>query len=138
MEWLRWHHGTVTDPKFQAVSRRSGQPVAVVLAVWACLLERASQEGERGSIEGFDCESVDIMLGVNDGACCAVMAAMEDKGLIYQGTIANWRKRQPLTEDSTAAERKRRQREREREEKESQHVTPCHDESRPVTACHDR
>lgn len=130
MEWLRWHHGTVTDPKFQAVSRRSRQPVAVVLAVWACLLERASQEDERGSIEGFDCESMDIMLGVDDGSCCAVIAAMEDKGLICQGTIANWRKRQPKREDPTNADRQQafRDRKRNAQSQENQHdnVTVTH------------
>ena len=42
MEWFRWFEGSTTDPKFAVVARRSGQPVAFVIAVWAQILERAS------------------------------------------------------------------------------------------------
>lgn len=33
IEWFRWHHGSVTDPKFQLVARRSGARLSDVLAV---------------------------------------------------------------------------------------------------------
>ena len=42
MNWFRWYTGTATDPKFLVVARLSGQNVASVVAVWAMLLERAS------------------------------------------------------------------------------------------------
>ena len=40
--WFRWWEGTGTDPKFKVVAQKSGESVAVVLAVWALLLENAS------------------------------------------------------------------------------------------------
>ena len=43
MDWFRWHHGSVTDPKFQLVARRAGASLPDVLAVWAYVLEAASQ-----------------------------------------------------------------------------------------------
>ena len=44
--WLRWHIGTWNDPKWRLIAKRSGQPVAVVVAVWAAMLERAwTQDG---------------------------------------------------------------------------------------------
>jgi hypothetical protein len=46
--WFRWWEGTVTDPKFQWVALKSGQSVAVVIAVWAALLEYASEDGDAG------------------------------------------------------------------------------------------
>ena len=47
--------GSTTDPKFAVVARRTGQPVAFVIAVWAQILERASASKERGCIDGYDC-----------------------------------------------------------------------------------
>ena len=52
MEWFRWFEGSTTDPKFAVVARRTGQPVAFVIAVWAQILERASASKERGCIDG--------------------------------------------------------------------------------------
>lgn len=148
MEWLRWYHGCVTDPKFALVSRRSGQAVASVLAVWAALLERASQGRARGSVSGFDCESFDVLLGLDDGACRSIVSAFESKGMIVDEMVAKWDERQSKDEES--AERKRLQREREKLAQERaelealkstlhcespRDVTDCHDMSRDVTDC---
>lgn len=130
MDWFRWHSGTVTDPKFQWVARYSKQSVAVVIAMWAVVLERANDSDDRGKCDGLDFESLDIALGLDDGAAKAVYETFERKEMIVAGEVANWIKRQPKHEDGTAAERKRRQR---LKEKESQHVTECHAESQHVT-----
>ena len=45
--WLKWFHGAVADDKWPLIARKSGQPVAVVVAVWAALLECASQAEDR-------------------------------------------------------------------------------------------
>ena len=118
MEWLRWHHGAVADDKWPLVARRSGQSVAVVVAVWASLLECASQAEDRGSIDEFDPESMDALLQIEDGATKAVLDALcsGKKPRIADGRIVNWGKRQPLREDGSA-ERSREWRERKREEK---------------------
>ncbi|MBE6441291.1 MAG: hypothetical protein E7022_03025 [Desulfovibrio desulfuricans] len=132
MAWFRWHEGTATDPKFHVVARKSGQPVAFVVAVWAMLLERASAAKERGHIEGFDCESADVMLGMPDGAACAIVEAMQAKGLIDDECVCKWNERQPKREDESAAERKRESRARKRTEE-----SECHVVSRNVTHGHD-
>lgn len=98
MDWLRWYNGTTTDPKFQVVARKSGQPVMAVLAVWAMLLERASEAEERGSVGGFDCEAADVLIGAPDGAACAIVQAMQARDMIANDRIAKWECRQPKRE----------------------------------------
>ena len=112
MDWFRWHHGSITDPKFQLVAKKSGASVAEVVALWAFALEEASMSDDRGSIEGLDIESVECLLGLDDGKGELILAAMAVRGLIADGRIASWDKRQPARErdDDNAAERKRKQR----------------------------
>jgi hypothetical protein len=116
MHWFRWHHGSVTDPKFQLVARRAGASLPDVLAVWAYLLEQASASADRGSPGSVDAEALDCLFGfpATDTRTADILAAMEQRGLtLPDGSIASWSKRQPRREreDDTAAERKRRQRE---------------------------
>lgn len=100
MDWFRWHHGSVTDPKFKLIAHKSDQTVAVVVAVWACLLEAASQAQQRGQLEGFDPESTDCLLGLPDGTTSQVLEAMSQRGLISGTSIVSWEKRQPKRERS--------------------------------------
>ncbi|MES0337118.1 MAG: hypothetical protein SFH39_12290 [Candidatus Magnetobacterium sp. LHC-1] len=74
MEWFRWWHGTMNDPKFKAVARNAGTGLANVIAVWVSLLEHASEMRNmcdtpvtQGDITCFDSESCDINLGFDDG-----------------------------------------------------------------------
>jgi hypothetical protein len=134
IDWFRWHHGSVTDPKFQLVAKKAGASVAEVIAVWACLLEAASQAAERGNPGPSDFEAMDCALGLEDGKSKAIYDRMTDRGLLgSDGTVTAWEKRQPKREDDTAAERKRRQRER---DKQDGRDSPT--ESRDVTQGHDR
>jgi hypothetical protein len=133
VDWFRWHHGSVSDPKFQWVARRSSVSVATVIAVWACILERASMSARRGCIDGFDCEDIDVLLGLDDGNTEAVVRSMRDKGILTEDCINNWASRQPLREDSAAAERKRRQRDKSVISDMSHNVTQSHAESPSVT-----
>lgn len=139
MDWLKWWHGTVTDPKFQRVARISGACVADVLAVWACLLECASAVSDapvtacdatcdgcdacdddvtRGNVTRFDCDDHDVLLGFADGKTTAIVTAMAARGLIENGRIARWDDRQPNGRESSrkrrdsSAERTRAYRER--------------------------
>lgn len=126
MDWFRWWHGTVTDPKFQWVARRCGEKVATVIAVWACLLECASTatqgnaDATRGNVASFDCNDYDVLLGLEDGAVRKIFDAMTEKNLIADGRIAGWDGRQPKREDSgnpntgalSSTERSRLRRER--------------------------
>lgn len=153
MDWLRWWHGTVSDPKLRWVARKAAAPLACVIAVWAALLEAASNiaGGEagvtRGDVAGFDCEAHDALLDVEDGTCARILAAFVDKGMVQAGRIANWEKRQPKREDAgdpatgakSATQRKREQRERDRASVAcaSDAAKQGHDESRAVTHSHD-
>jgi hypothetical protein len=152
MDWLRWWHGTVSDPKLKWVARKAAAPLACVIAVWAALLEAASNiaGGEagvtRGDVAGFDCEAHDALLDVEDGTCARILAAFVDKGMVQAGRIANWEKRQPKREDAgdpvtgakSATQRKREQRERDRASVAGapDNGTHGHDESRTVTNGH--
>jgi hypothetical protein len=121
MDWFRWWHGTLTDPKFQWVARKSGQPFTAVIALWVALLERASSvtQGDasvtRGDVTGFDCDDHDVLFGLDDGSCARIFEAFAAKGMIVESRIAKWEERQPKREDSSA-ERTRAYRERKSKE----------------------
>lgn len=121
MDWFRWWHGTLTDPKFQWVARKSGQPFTAVIALWVALLERASSvtQGDasvtRGDVTGFDCDDHDVLFGLDDGSCALIFDAFKVKGMIVESRIAKWEERQPKREDSSA-ERTRAYRERKAKE----------------------
>lgn len=138
IDWFRWHHGSVTDPKFQLVAKKAGASVAEVIAVWACLLEAASQAPQRGSPGATDFEAMDCALGMDEGKAKAIYDRMTDRGLLdSDGSVTAWERRQPKREDETAADRKRRQRERETA-RDHQQITTSPGQSRDVTQCHDR
>ena len=121
MEWFRWFHGAVSDDKWPLIARRSGQSVAVVIAVWAGLLECASQSEVRGCVEEFDPESMDAMLGLENGSCQAVLNALSHgrRPRIKNNHIVNWSKRQPQRErnleEAKSTERVKKYRERQKE-----------------------
>lgn len=128
IDWFRWHHGSVTDPKFQLVARRAGASLPDVLAVWAFVLETASANCDRGQIGEIDSEALDCLFNFpnTETRTADILAAFETRGLIANGAVAAWEKRQPKREDETANDRKRRQREREHEGAMSRNVTQSH------------
>jgi len=138
MDWFRWHHGSVTDQKFQLVAKKSGASVAEVIGVWATLLEAASMADERGVHGVLDFESLDCSLGLSDGMAQQIYNLMADRALVDPQThgIKAWSRRQPLRErdDLTATDRKRTQ--RERDHANHQNVTPNTASKNHVTPCH--
>jgi hypothetical protein len=116
IDWFRWHHGSVTDPKFRLVAKKARARFGDVITIWAFVLEAASADAERGTIGQLDFETLDDMLDAEEGTAARILDAMAARGLVDgNNRIAAWDKRQPKREDDTAAERKRRQREREHE-----------------------
>jgi hypothetical protein len=128
-DWFRWWHGTVNDPKFLWVAKRSGATVGQVVATWAALLETASSANEtletRGNVSRFDCVSFDCLFGFEDGLCQKIVSALGEKGMIdSDGFLARWLDRQPKREDGntaastarTSTERVRKFREKKRDE----------------------
>lgn len=139
IDWFRWHHGSVIDPKFQLIASKASVRLGDAIAVWCFLLEKASASSVRGEYGIIDHETLDFMLGAGEGAAARIMQAMEERGLLEAGRIEAWERRQPKREreDSTAADRKRQQRAREAEESQvtpqDNTVTPCHTMSHQKT-----
>jgi hypothetical protein len=141
MDWLRWYHGSCTDPKFRVVAKKAarevdGIRVSDVLAVWAMILERASESDPRGSFSGFDCEGADVTLDMPDGSACAIRAALEAKGLVEGDMVVNWSKRQPKREredNSTSRVRDYRERKKQESNTTCDNGTPCNATQRQET-----
>lgn len=140
-QWLRLWHDMPTDPKWRTIARVSGQPIALVQAVYLHLLVDASRNVTRGHAT-VTAEDLASALDVTDEQIESVMAAMQGRVIDGQA-ITGWDRRQPKREDGgspetgakSAAQRKREQRQRERED--ASHGA-SHDESRSVTQCHAR
>lgn len=136
--WLRWHHGTVADPKWRVVAARAAKAlsrdvtVGHVLSVWAAMLECASQASSRGELDNWDDEDIGVCLGISTAEVMAIREAMQGKTL--DGcSLTGWNKRQIKSEDPTAAERKRAQRDREKASVTKRDIVDCHGASRSVT-----
>lgn len=109
IDWFRWHHGSVTDPKFQLVARKAGVRLPDVLAVWAFVLEKASASDDRGSFGSLDCEAIDCLFGLEDGQTALILEQMQARDLVQDGEVVAWEKRQPRRErpDDNSTERSR-------------------------------
>lgn len=110
--WFRWHHGSVSDPKMRMVAAKAETSVANVVAVWAALLEAASENADRGCIGEFDDDLCAFTLGIDVPILMRIKLAMRDRGMLIDDRVSAWDKRQPQREDATARERKARERER--------------------------
>jgi hypothetical protein len=117
MDWLRWYHGTIADPKWRVIARKSGRPITEVIAVWGAILENASQSPKRGHLSGWDSEDVAAALDTDAEHVDAILAAMRGK-VLNGDELAAWEKRNPKREDDSA-DRVRRYREARQEMKRS-------------------
>lgn len=130
IDWFRWHHGSVTDPKFQLVAKKAGVSLPSVLAVWAYLLEKASAAEFRGCFGDLDVESVDCLFGFEEGDTDRILLAMVDRKLIADEYVVAWNNRQPKRErEDNSAERVKALRQRQSQDQPTEtnesHVTPC-------------
>tara|TARA_Y100000114_G_scaffold153717_1_gene174224 strand:+ start:2561 stop:3460 length:900 start_codon:yes stop_codon:yes gene_type:complete len=110
MDWFRSHHGAPTDPKWLLIAKRAGVRPIHVAGTWWALLDHASQHSERGRVDDFDVETFALFAGMEEEHVSRIVTTLCDKGMIVDGRIAQWGKRQPKREDETATERKRRSR----------------------------
>lgn len=113
-DWFRSWHGAPTDSKWIAIARRIGVAPAIVSAVAWALFDHASQASHRGTVSNFDFETYADVMEVPEETIRAIYAGMESKGIITDGRLAKWDKRQPRREDPGAGERGRASRERRR------------------------
>ncbi len=100
-EWWRSWHGAPMDPKWIVVARRAGVSIPVVTAVVWALFDYASQHDDRGTVEGFDIETYGAWSGVDESEIRAVIGALESKGVIQDGRLTAWERRQPKREDDS-------------------------------------
>lgn len=143
--WVRLWAGMTTDPKWQTVARKSGQPRALVIALFTHLMLEANEAEDRGSVVSVDIEDAASALDCDEEAVRAILEAMDGR-VIEDGRLAGWERRQPQREDlgnpstgaKSAAQRKREQRAREAAARGAQadDVTTGHDTSRNVTTGH--
>lgn len=133
-DWVRLWHDMPTDPKWRVIARRSGQPLAGVIALFTYMLTVASAARDRGSIAGMSIEDAAAVLDMDEEAVAAILSEMEGR-VIANGRLSGWESRQVIREDDGAAERKRRQRQREREGRAAGEAGPLsHDADDAVAA----
>jgi hypothetical protein len=122
-----------TDPKWRVIARKSGQPLACVIAVFNMMMVAASQNTvERGTLEAWDDEDVGAALDMEADAIRSIRDAMQGK--VLDGfRLAGWERRQPKREDNSA-ERVKAYRERQRTKADAveREETP---DPKPVTQC---
>ena len=128
-KWFRWYAGTVEDGKFRYVARNAGVTLPTVIALWAALLEDASNDDHRGVVTRNE-DFFAAILDLEDGIAEQILSAMQSAGLISVGhgaiTILRWNERQFETDkgDGTNAERQKRYRSRRKQNEQVAAVTP--------------
>jgi hypothetical protein len=95
MNWLCWHVGTHSDPKFKLIARAAGVRLGDVLAAWAIALERAAQSKPRGNASSLTAEELAVCLDCEETEAAAILSGFTTRNLISEdGSIAKWGERQ--------------------------------------------
>lgn len=142
--WVRLWAGTTTDPKWQTIARKSGQPRALVIAMFMHMLMVANEALPRGSVRGMSIEDAASALDCDEDQVADILHAMEGRVVEPDGMLSGWSRRQPSREDSgneetgamSSTERSRLHRERKRLEAQGNgDATQCNDAQRAATQC---
>jgi hypothetical protein len=142
LHWFRWWIHTVEDPKFTTVARRAKQKRVVVLGVWTVLLESAAAENSGGAY-AVPPDEIAAVLEIKTEQAAAVICALEERGMVKDGEIVNWERRQFASDSSTTRVRKHRsalqkQNETLQERSSNGDVTPMKQAVTDVTPSEDR
>ena len=105
MNWLCWHVGTVTDPKFGRIAADCRTPLPNVIALWAMILESARDGRGAYSLVPGDAA---FALGIGEQTIIDIHERMIQRGLVDGFTVQKWTERQ----GQSNAERAREWRER--------------------------
>jgi hypothetical protein len=114
VNWWRSWHGAPLDAKWLSIARRADVQATTVMAVAWCLFDHASQASDRGDVSEFDVESVSDFCNVPERVIENILDAMSDKGMIVDGRLSAWDKRQPGSEEETSTERVQKHRAKKR------------------------
>jgi hypothetical protein len=102
IDWFRWHHGSVTDPKFALIADKAKARLGDVLTVWAFILESASANQVRGRVGAIDVEALDFLLKAEPGTVQRIFVAMHERNVLCNedgvACVARWHFRQPRRE----------------------------------------
>lgn len=112
MIWFRLYHDVTANQSLGLVAHSVGTQKHCVLAVWIYLLEFASKNQVRGSIEDLSTELAAYSLEMEVDLIQRILEKLEEKALLHKGTIKNWKNRQREREDATVADRVRRYRQK--------------------------
>lgn len=108
MDWWRAYHGIATDPKYQVVLRHiashrvtSGHEESLcvrlsdISSIWVWLVDFASQNRPRGSIDGFQVDHIAVATGLSDEAVDLVINGFRWRKMITGNLLTAFEKRQP-------------------------------------------
>jgi hypothetical protein len=139
MNWWKAHHGIATDPKYRVILRHIASHdvtsthnlrLSDITAVWVWLIDYASQNDPRGSIENLQIDHISVATGLEDSDVEVIIEAFRFRRMITGNLLTAFEKRQP---SSTFRMRKSRAAAK---EEASQRVTARHKESQEVAARH--
>jgi len=82
MDWFRSYHGAATDPKWLVIARKAQCTPGAVASIWWALMDYASSNTPRGSVQDFDAEVLDVFYGYEDGTVARVLGVMRVRGMI--------------------------------------------------------
>jgi hypothetical protein len=117
--WYRAYEGTVTDAKLGEAAMIAGCSRSVSIAAWHCLLESAATRNNCGSFDATP-RRVAVILCEPLEAVEKLLAAFEELGMVGDGAVKAWRKRQFQSDDS----RERVAKHRAKKRQETANVTP--------------
>jgi hypothetical protein len=134
--WYRAYEGTVTDGKLTEAALVAGVSRSVSIAAWHCLLESAAVRNNCGGYETSARRIASILCEPLE-RIEALVAAYEEIGLVGEGAVKAWRKRQFQSDDSK--ERVAKHRAKKRQEtadtgKRNAHETPGNGDVTPPDA----
>lgn len=93
MNWLCWHVGASVDPKLKLIAKRTGASLSQVIHAWVYHLERAAEGDPRGTFGIIDQDEAELDTDIPGPIWMAVTLAFTDRGLISDGKIVNFDKR---------------------------------------------
>lgn len=109
--WYRAYEGTVTDAKLGEAALIAGCSRSVAIAAWHCLLESAAVRNNCGSFDATP-RRVAVILCETPAQIETLFAAFEEIGLIGDGAVRAWKRRQFQSDDSKERVRKHRAKKR--------------------------
>lgn len=105
--WYRAYEGTVTDAKLGESALVAEVSRSVAIAAWHCILESAASVNNCGSFDTSP-RRVAVILCEPPAKIEGLFAAFSEVGLICDGGVKSWKKRQFESDSSTERSRKHR------------------------------